>query len=117
MIAGDTPRDRIGRDGTQAFDLVGIFKPVTKLSVQANKTERIPQLVRDSFRTALWGKQGPVLLDIPLDLLDGQTISDDFLKPEAYRPVNNRTQGDSEAISRAAALLAQAERPLLLAYR
>ncbi len=115
VIAGDTPRDRIGRDGTQAFDLVGIFKPVTKLSVQANKTERIPQLVRDSFRTALWGKQGPVLLDIPLDLLDGQTISDDFLKPEAYRPVNNRTQGDSEAISRAAALLAQAERPLLLA--
>ena len=115
VIAGDTPRDRIGRDGTQAFDLVGIFKPVTKLSVQANKTERIPQLVRDSFRTALWGKQGPVLLDIPLDLLDGQTISDDFLKPEAYRPVNSRTQGDSEAISRAAALLAQAERPLLLA--
>ena len=42
VIAGDVPRDHIYRDGAQAFDLVEIFKPVTKLSLQVNKAERIP---------------------------------------------------------------------------
>ena len=64
-IAGDTALEYVGRDGSQAFDLVNIFKPVTKLAVQANKTTSVPRHIREAFRTALWGKQGPVLLDIP----------------------------------------------------
>ena len=63
-IAGDTAMEYIGRDGAQAFDLVNVFKPLTKMAVQANKTERVPDLLREAFRSAMWGKQGPVLLDI-----------------------------------------------------
>ena len=114
-IAGDTALEYIGRDGSQAFDLVNIFKPVTKMAVQANKTERVAPLIREAFRTAMWGKQGPVLLDIPRDLLDNEFISDDFPQPELYRPVNVRAPGDPEAVRQAAKLLNAAERPLLLA--
>ena len=114
VIAGDTALEYIGRDGAQAFDLVNIFKPVTKMAVQANKTERVPHLIREAFRTALWGKQGPVLLDIPRDLIDNQTISDDFPSPEAYRPVNTRAQADMEAIRQAIRILSEARRPLIL---
>src|SRR5918911_4632745 len=88
VIAGDVPRDHIYRDGAQAFDLVELFKPITKLSLQVNKTERIPEMLHYAFRAALSGKRGPVFLDIPRDLLDGQTIEREVLPPEAYRAVD-----------------------------
>ena len=114
IISGDTALEYIGRDGAQAFDLVNVLKPLTKIAVQANKTTRVPALIRDSFRTALSGKQGPVMLDIPRDLLDKEMISDEFLQPAAYRSVY-RTQGDEASIKSAADILLKSERPLLLA--
>jgi thiamine pyrophosphate-dependent acetolactate synthase large subunit-like protein len=113
-IAGDVAREYIYRDGSQAFDLVGLFKPITKLALEVNKTERIPEMLHYAFRAALSDKRGPVFLDIPRDLLDGQTIEGDVLPPQAYRAVDARIAGDAEAIQRAVTLLAQAQRPLLL---
>ena len=113
-IAGDVARDYIYRDGSQAFDLVGLFKPITKLALEVNKTERIPEMLHYAFRAALSDKRGPVFLDIPRDLLDNQTIEGDVLPPQAYRAVDARIAGDAEAIKRAVALLTQAQRPLLL---
>ena len=115
IISGDTALEYIGRDGSQAFDLVNILKPLTKLAVQANKTSRVPALIRDSFRTALSGKQGPVLLDIPRDLLDKEIISDEFFQPSTYRPFNHRAQGDEKLIKLASEILLKAKSPLLLA--
>ena len=114
-IAGDVARDFTYRDGSQAFDLVGLFKPITKLALQVNKTERIPEMLHYAFRAALSDKCGPVFLDIPRDLLDGQTITGEVLPPRAYRAVDSRIAGDPQAIQRAVTLLAQAQRPLLLA--
>jgi len=115
VIAGDVPREHFERDGAQAFDLVNLFKPVTLSARQVNKVERIPELFHDAFRMALGGRRGPVLLSIPRDLMDDQTIAGDVLPPEAYRAIDGRIAGDAQAIERAAALLRQAERPLLLA--
>ena len=115
VIAGDVARDYIYRDGAQAFDLVNIFAPFTKLSRQVNKSERIVEMLHDALRMALTGKRGPVFLDIPRDLLDNQTIEAEITPPSAYRAVDQRIPGDAAAIDRAVALLAQAERPLLLA--
>ena len=115
VIAGDTARDYIDRDGAQAFDLVGLFKPVTNLAIQVNKTERIPEMMHYAFRTALSGKRGPVLLDIPRDLMDGQTLDWEAPPPESYRAVDDRIEGDQRAIQQAANAIAQARRPLLLA--
>jgi acetolactate synthase-1/2/3 large subunit/sulfoacetaldehyde acetyltransferase len=115
IVAGDVARDFIYRDGSQAFDLVGMFKPITKLALQVNKTERIPEMLHYAFRAALSDKCGPVFLDIPRDLLDDQTIDAEVLPPSAYRSVDARTAGDPQAIQRAVTVLAQAQRPLLLA--
>ena len=114
VIAGDVGRDFIYRDGAQAFDLVGIFKPITKLALQVNRTERIPEMLHYAFRAALADKCGPVFLDIPRDLLDNQSVTDEVLPPRAYRAVEHRNAGDAQAVQRAAALLGQAQRPALL---
>src|SRR6266511_63266 len=100
VIAGDVARDYIYRDGAQAFDLVELFKPITKLSLQVNKTERIPEMLRYAFRSALSGKRGPVFLDIPRDLLDNQTVEGEILPPQAYRAMDERIPGDPHAIQR-----------------
>ncbi|HKA44183.1 MAG TPA: thiamine pyrophosphate-binding protein, partial [Burkholderiales bacterium] len=115
VIAGDVERSYLDRDGAQAFDLVNLFKPVTNLARHAHKTDRIPELLHDAFRTALSGKRGPVFLNIPRDLLDNQTIEQRLLRPSAYRPVDGRVQGDRDAVRRAVEVLSQAQRPLLLA--
>ncbi len=69
----------------------------------------------NAFRITLSGKKGPVLLDIPRDLIDGKTVRADTRQPGAYRPVDNRIQWDANAVQQAVAMLAQARRPLLLA--
>lgn len=115
VIAGDVARDYLDRDGNQAFDLVGLFRPVTRLARQVHATGRILESLHDAFRTALSGERGPVFIDIPRDLLDGQILEAPVAPPPAYRAVAGRVQGDREAVQRAAALLARAARPLLLA--
>ncbi len=115
-MAGDVDRNYLDRDGAQSFDLVNLFKPITYLSRQAYKTERIPELIHDAFRTAMSGKRGPVFINIPRDLMDNQTLDESLIqRPSAYRAVEGRIQGDREAVRRAAALLSEAERPVLLA--
>jgi acetolactate synthase-1/2/3 large subunit/sulfoacetaldehyde acetyltransferase len=115
VIAGDVARDYIYRDGAQAFDLVELFKPITKLSLQVNKTERILEMFHYAFRSALSGNRGPVFLDIPRDLLDNQTVEGEIRPPQAYRAVDERMPGDPHAIQRAVEVLTEAQRPLLLA--
>jgi acetolactate synthase-1/2/3 large subunit/sulfoacetaldehyde acetyltransferase len=115
VLAGDTPRDLIDRDGNQAFDLLNLFKPVTYMARHVHKTERIVDTLRAAFRTAMSGKRGPVMLNIPRDLLDHQMIEFTPLAPANYRPTAQRLRGDGEAIRRAAQLLGQAQRPVLLA--
>ena len=115
VIAGNTAQEYTYRDGAQEFDLVGTFKSITQLALQVNQTERIPEMLHYAFRTALYGKRGPVLLDIPRDLIDGKTLDWEVQPPESYRAVADRTAGDAQAVQQAAALLAQAQRPLLLA--
>ena len=114
VLAGDVPRELIDRDGNQAFDLVNLFKPITYMAQHVQTTERVQEAVHNAFRTALSGKRGPVMLNIPRDLLDFKTIDYQARQPASYRATDGRVQGDREAIARAAALLANAERPLLI---
>lgn len=115
VIAGDVSRNHLDRDGNQAFDLVSLFKPVTFMAKHVHKTERVLEALRDAFRTAMSGKRGPVMLNIPRDLLDHETIDYAPLAPDRYRPTAQRMRGDDGAVREAAKLLAAAERPVLLA--
>ena len=115
VIAGDVRSEHAYRDASQSLDLVSIFQPVTRLALQVNKTERIPEMLHYAFRAALTGRGGPVLVSIPMDLLDGRTLESAILPPSAYRQVDHRIAGDPQAIERAAGLLARARRPVLFA--
>ena len=50
--------------------MVNVFKPITLMAEHVNQTERIPEAMHNAFRIALSGKKGPVLLDIPINLID-----------------------------------------------
>jgi len=113
-ITGDVNSTFANRDGFQSLDLVDLFKPITKLSVQVNQSQRIPEMVRQSFRTALSGRRGPVFLDIPQDLLEAQELDVNILQPAAYRVVASRIGGDQALIQQAASILSSAKRPVLL---
>jgi acetolactate synthase-1/2/3 large subunit/sulfoacetaldehyde acetyltransferase len=113
-IAGGSPLALQGRDAFQELDLVAVFRPVTKLSIQVTRPERVPEVLRLAFRTATAGRKGPVFVDIPRDVLNDQVIRGDIGAPEHYRPTHAQPP-HPEAIRAAARLLAQAERPLLLA--
>ncbi len=115
VLAPSASRDHQYRDSTQEFDQVSLFRPITKAAFQVNKTQRLPDALRHAFRVATSGKMGPVLVDIPRDLLPGAEIELDLLPPDSYRSGQTRAPGDRNLIERAASLLAAAERPVILA--
>ena len=112
-IAGGSPLGLQGRDAFQELDLVALFRPVTKLSIQVTQPARIPEVLRLAFRTAMAGRKGPVFVDIPRDVLNDQVVQTDIVGPDRYRPLH-APPPHPEAVRAAAQLLARAERPLLL---
>jgi acetolactate synthase-1/2/3 large subunit/sulfoacetaldehyde acetyltransferase len=112
-ISGGPLFGHYAKDAFQEYDLVSIFKPVTKLAVVVNQPERIPELVRHAFRAAMSGRKGPVFLDIPRDVLNQQVVSTDIIAPSQYRPAHPQPP-HPQAVQEAVQLLRQATRPLLL---
>ena len=115
VIAPSASRRDQYRGSTQEFDQVALFKPITKAAFPINRIDRLPDALRHAFRVATSGKMGPVLLDIPRDLLPGGEVELELLPPDAYRPGQTRARGDWGRIQRAADLLAAARRPVILA--
>lgn len=106
-----------GRGMFMEQDNLSLFRPITKWNAAVHDGRRLPELVREAFRQALSGRPGPVHLDIPQDVLSGRFAYDPApfgWAPERYRPTG-RPRGDAQLVARAAALLAGAERPLLIA--
>ena len=102
------------RDSAQELDHIGIFKPVTKLAVQINKASRIPELLRDAFRVATSGKMGPVLVDLPRDLLNQKDVEVELLSTERSRPAQ-RPEGDSQRVAQGVQIVKNAAFPVILA--
>ena len=102
------------RDAFQEVDHISLFRPVTKQAIRVNKAERIPELLRHAFRTAMSEKKGPVFIDIPRDLLGTQSMEAEFLPPQTYR-THHRLPGDPELVHQAAHLLKEAQRPVIIA--
>ncbi len=103
-----------GRGLQQEMDHVRVFAPVTKQSLKVYRTERIPEILRMAFRVATTGRPGPVLVDLPSDVLAQETVIA-FVAPAKAKPTSRRPPGDPVEVQRAAALLVAAKRPLILA--
>ena len=115
VLAPSPSREHQHRDSTQEFDQVAMFKPITKAAFQATVPERIPELIRHAFRVATSGKMGPVLVDLPRDIMVGTEFEVDILSPESYRVGQTRVQGDEELVHKASQALLSAQRPVIMA--
>jgi len=113
VIVGGIALDHYQKDAFQEYDLVGMFRPVTKQAIQINKSARIPELLRGALRAAMSGRPGPVFVEIPRDVLSGKLPAAAALSPGSYR-VTHAQPPHPDAVRDAARCLRQAERPLLL---
>ena len=94
----------------QIVDVVGAFRPLTKLSRQIVSPGSIPTLVRDAFRLATEERPGPVLLELPEDIAGEQAPAAAMVPPHAADlPVADRA-----ALDRTAEMILRAERPLVM---
>lgn len=111
-ITGQVSSAMIGTDGFQEADISGITMPITKHNYLVKKGADIPRVLAEAFHIASTGRPGPVLVDVPKDVLQASTV---FRRPDrielpGYRPVS-RPHG--KQVREAARLLAESSRPVL----
>ena len=114
-VTGQVIAPLIGRDGFQEADIVGITIPITKHNEIVLDVNRIPAAMQEAFYIATTGRPGPVLVDIPRDVLQqkGKFYWADKVQLRGYRP--NGTHPDPAEMQKAVDLIAQAERPVIIA--
>jgi acetolactate synthase-1/2/3 large subunit len=111
-ITGQVPSAMIGTDAFQEVDITGITLPITKHNELVTDLDRIPGAIAEAFHIASTGRPGPVLVDLPKDILQA---TGSFSWPPTLELPGYRIPGppDPQAIRAAAALLRQARRPVL----
>ncbi len=109
VLVGQIPDAIAHRDSFEEMDLVRFFEPMTKWAVEIHETDRIPELLQRAVRTALSGRPGPVLVSLPLDVQLRQ--ADAALQPR-FRL--SAPAPSSAAVDASMALLAEAERPVVI---
>ncbi|CAB4763822.1 MAG: acetolactate synthase large subunit [Actinobacteria bacterium] len=115
-ITGQVPTTAIGTDAFQECDTVGITRSVTKHNELIMHPDDIPMAVRQAFHIATTGRPGPVLIDVPKDVLQNTmtwtwpTDEEVIASLPGYKPI---TKGHPKMIKEAAKLILAAEKPLL----
>ncbi|GAA1789555.1 acetolactate synthase large subunit [Luedemannella flava] len=111
-ITGQVARAAIGTDAFQEADIHGITLPITKHNYLVQRPEDIPRVLAEAFHLAGSGRPGPVLVDLPKDVLQAQTTFSwpPTLELPGYRPT---LQPHGKQIREAARLMATARRPVL----
>jgi len=116
-LAGDTNRAHSWKNMTQECRQAEILRPAVKELIRVEMTSRVPELLRRAFAVATSGRPGPVLLDVPEDVCHGEHdyAPEDFaIDPSTLSVPARRIRPDRADVARAAALIARAERPVLL---
>jgi acetolactate synthase-1/2/3 large subunit len=116
-ITGQVPRSSIGKLSFQEADIPGVVANITKFVVQVRRAEELPKWIKAATYIATTGRPGPVVIDIPRDLFNEDVDENrvkwfDGLKVEGYREFPEIV--DPFMVKKAAELLAEAERPLML---
>ena len=111
-LTGQVPTPVVGNDAFQEADITGITIPVTKHNFLVKRPEDIVETVREAFHIASTGRPGPVLVDLPKDVLNADV---EYVWPEkinlpGYRPT---TTGNHRQVTEAVKLILASERPVL----
>ncbi|SUB91165.1 acetolactate synthase 3 large subunit [Photobacterium damselae] len=114
VLSGQVMSSLIGNDAFQECDMVGISRPVVKHSFLVTKPEDIPTIIKKAFYLAATGRPGPVVVDIPKDMLNPQERYP-YHYPEtiALRSYNPTTNGHKGQIKRGLKALLAAKCPAL----
>src|SRR6185437_4479730 len=112
-LTGQVPTHLIGNDAFQEADTTGITRPATKHNYLVKRSGDLARTVHEAFYVASHGRPGPVVIDLPKDILINKApYAEAVERHPSYRP---RTEPDISAIEAAVALLKQAKRPVIYA--
>ncbi len=117
-VIGGANREHAWKNMTQEARQAEVLRPLVKEAIRVEVIRRVPELVRRAFAAATGGRPGPVLLEVPEDVAHGEfdfDAAEFWVDPGTLRAQARRTRPDGEELARAGALLAGAERPLILA--
>ncbi len=112
VFTGQVPTSLIGNDAFQEADIIGITRPITKHSFLVRDVNDLAPAIRKAFYLARSGRPGPVVVDLPKDVITALT---EFQYPEqveirGYKP---KYDGHINQIKKAARIISEAKRPLL----
>jgi len=113
-VTAQVPRPIIGKDGFQEADIIGITTPITKYNFQPQYAEEIPKVFTEAFYLASTGRPGPVLIDIPRDV-QNEMVEAKFPNKVEIRGYKPKYDPHPIQVKKAAEMLVQAERPMILA--
>lgn len=115
VFTGQVPRLLIGNDAFQEVDTVGITRPISKHNYLVKSVESLAATVKEAFYLAASGRPGPVVVDLPKDVIKGEAEFEyprQRVRLRAYQP---HTEPHHLQVERAADLLMKAERPVIYA--
>ncbi len=117
-LTGQVPTHMIGNDAFQEADTIGITRPCTKHNYLIKDIDELCSTIREAFYIAAAGRPGPVVVDLPKDVVMARAPYENGASPgnglahPSYRP---RREPDADAVRRTVELMARAKRPLFYA--
>nr|WP_217434912.1 acetolactate synthase 3 large subunit [Marinifaba aquimaris] len=114
VLSGQVPTFMIGEDAFQECDMVGCSRPIVKHSFLCKKAEDIPVMIAKAYHIASTGRPGPVVVDIPKDVVNPKESHPyEYPKDVSIRSYNPTVKGHKRQIKKALDVLATAKRPVL----
>ncbi|MDY4480161.1 MAG: acetolactate synthase 3 large subunit [[Pasteurella] aerogenes] len=114
VFSGQVMSSLIGRDAFQECDMVGISRPVVKHSFLVKNTEELPEIIKKAFYIASTGRPGPVVIDLPKDVVNpANKYPYTYPKDITMRSYNPTRQGHKGQIKKALKALLVAKKPIL----
>ena len=117
VITGQVPYPAIGTDAFQECDITGISSAITKHNFLVTEAADIPQIIHDAFHIATTGRPGPVLVDIPKDIIDPKNPRSQMTwedpQPHILPGYSPTIKGDPELIRQATELIGKSRQPVI----
>lgn len=114
VFSGQVPSSLIGTDAFQECDMVGISRPVVKHSFLVTNPEEIPEIIKKAFYIASTGRPGPVVIDVPKDMVNpANKFSYHYPDSVSLRSYNPTVQGHKGQIKKALKAILVAKKPVL----
>jgi acetolactate synthase-1/2/3 large subunit len=114
VLTGQVPTHLIGNDAFQEVDIVGITRPCTKHNYLVQSTEELPRIIKEAFYLAKSGRPGPVLVDLPKDVVKDEIeyIPQSGVHLKSYNPTY---RANRKQLQKVVELIKQAQRPVIFA--